>query len=311
MDGPVLALDIGGTKLAAGMVDGTGRLLASERIETPALDAEGLWSTLVALAGRTVDLAEVSGVGVGCGGPMQWPAGIVSPLNIPVWREFPLLDRLRALVPNVPVRVHNDAVAVAVGEHWRGAGRGVDNVLGMVVSTGVGGGIVSGGRLVDGASGNAGHIGHVVVDPDGPDCVCGGRGCLEAISRGPAIVAWAMERGWRPGARQSATGQDLTADASRGDPIAAAALTRAGEAIGIALASVTHLLDLEVVAIGGGLAQAGPLLFGPLEAAFRRHARMAFARDVRVVPAALGQEAGLVGAAALVVAPDDRYWSAG
>lgn len=312
VDGPVLALDIGGTKLAAGCVDVTGRLLASERIETPAgLDGEAIWSTLVALASRTVDLSAVSGVGVGCGGPMRWPAGRVSPLNIPSWRDFPLAARLRALVPGVTVRVHNDAVAFAAGEHWRGAGRGTDNMLGIVVSTGVGGGIVSGGRLVDGVSGNAGHIGHVVVDPDGPDCVCGGRGCLEAIARGPAVVGWAMDQGWRPGARQSATGRDLTADAGRGDPVALAALRRAGEAIGVAVASVTHLLDLEVVAIGGGLSQAGPLLFEPLDTAFRRHARMAFARDVRVVPAALGQEAGLVGAAALVVAPDDRYWSAG
>jgi glucokinase len=189
--------------------------------------------------------------------------------------------------------------------------RSSNNVLGMVVSTGVGGGIVSGGRLVEGASGNAGHIGHVVVDPEGPACVCGGRGCLEAIARGPAIVAWAMEQGWRPGSRQSATGRDLAADAARGHAVATAALARAGTAIGVAVASVTHLLDLEVVAIGGGLSQAGRLLFDPIDVAFRRHARMAFARDVRVVPAALGQEAGLVGAAALVVAPDDRYWSVG
>ncbi len=312
VDGPVLALDIGGTKLAAGVVDPGGRLLATERVETPAaLGAEGLWSTLTALASRLVDLSTVSGVGVGCGGPMHWPEGSVSPLNIPSWQDFPLAERLRELVPGVPVRVHNDAVAFAAGEHWRGAGRGADNVLGMVVSTGVGGGIVSGGRLVDGASGNAGHIGHVVVDPTGPECVCGGIGCLEAVARGPAIVRWAMDQGWRPGSRQSATARDLAADAARGHPVASAALTRAGEAIGVAVASVTHLLDLEVVSIGGGLSQAGRLLFDPIDAAFRRHARMAFARDVRVVPAALGQEAGLIGAAALIVAPDDRYWSAG
>ncbi len=312
VDGPVLALDIGGTKLAAGLVDASGRLLATERVETSAtLDAEGLWSTLAALAGRVTEGEDISGIGVGCGGPMRWPAGVVSPLNIPSWRDFPLRERLRTLVPGVPIRVHNDAVAFAVGEHWRGAGRGADNVLGMVVSTGVGGGLVLAGRLVDGISGNAGHIGHVVVDPDGPACACGGRGCLEAIARGPAVVRWAMDQGWRPGHRQSATGRDLTADAQRGHPVATAALARAGEAIGIAVASVTHLLDLEVVAIGGGLSQAGRLLFDPIEAAFRRHARMQFTRDVRVVPAALGQEAGLVGAAALVVAPDDRYWSVG
>lgn len=311
---PVLALDIGGTKIAAGIVDTGGRMIATSRIETPVgLDADGLWSTvanLVRQLRRTSGDLTLAGVGVGCGGPMVWPAGLVSPLNIPAWVDFPLREQLRELIPNVPVRVHNDAVAFAAGEHWRGAGRGRDHVLGMVVSTGVGGGLVLGGRLVDGASGNAGHIGHVVVDPDGPACACGGQGCLEAIARGPAVAAWAVANGWRPGGQAPATARDVTDDAARGHPVAKEALNRAGRALGVAIAGATHLLDLDVVAVGGGLSQAGPLLFDPLEEAFRRHARMQFARDVRVVPAALGQEAGLVGAAALVLAADDRYWSA-
>ncbi|HVV30505.1 MAG TPA: ROK family protein [Mycobacteriales bacterium] len=314
MTGPVLALDIGGTKLAAGIIDTGGRVVASARIATPeGLDGEGLWSTVASLSRQLVQgpgNGAISGVGIGCGGPMQWPDGRVSPLNIPSWTEFPLRDRVRELFPDVPVRLHNDAVAFVAGEHWRGAGRGRDHVLGMVVSTGVGGGLVLGGRLVDGASGNAGHIGHVVVDADGPDCICGGRGCLEAIARGPAVASWAVSQGWRPGSATTATARDLTDDAARGHPVAQAALARAGHALGVAIAGATHLLDLEVVTVGGGLSQAGPLLFDPLEEAFRRHARMQFARDVRVVPAALGQEAGLVGAAALVLAGDDRYWSA-
>ena len=311
--GPVLALDIGGTKLAAGLVDSTGRLLESTRIETPTSledDAEMLWAALRSLVEPLVSAANgpVIGVGVGCGGPMTWPAAEVSPLNIPAWRAFPLRARLADLFPGVPVRVHNDAVCVVVGEHWRGSGRGADHVLGMVVSTGVGGGLVLGGRLVDGASGNAGHIGHVVVDPDGPLCECGGRGCLEAIARGPALTAWAQSQGWRAGIG-GLTGRDVADDAARGHPVAVAALERAGRAVGIAIASATHLCDLEVAAVGGGVAQAGPLLFDSIEDAFRRHARMAFAREVRVVPAALGQDAGLVGAAALVLA-GDRYWHA-
>lgn len=110
--------------------------------------------------------------------------------------------------------------------------------------------------------------------------------------------------------RAAATARDLTEDAARGHPVARAALDRAGHAIGVAIASTTHLLDLEVVTVGGGLSQAGPLLFDPIEESFRRHARMRYARDVRVVPAALGHEAGLVGAAALLLAGDERYWSA-
>ncbi|MBN6051251.1 ROK family protein [Nonomuraea sp. RK-328] len=344
-------------------------------------------------AGEAVDRRpagwRVEGVGVGCGGPMRWPAGEVSPLNIPGWRGFPLRARLAERFPGVPVRLHNDAVCVAVAEHWRGAGQGTRDMLGMVVSTGVGGGLVLGGRLVDGGTGNAGHIGHVVVEPvDGPPCGCGGRGCLEAVARGPALTAWALARGWLPGGvpvdasgrpddgkrrptdvegppvewtgrpgrvgerpesvagrpedvagrpgsvagrsedvsgrpeevrgtaawrdayreDRGVTARALAADARAGDEVAMAAMRRAGHALGVAIASATHLCDLELVTVGGGLAQAGEPLFGPLEEALRAHARMGFARRVRVTPAALGQDAGLVGAAALVLA-GDLYWS--
>ncbi|HEV2891599.1 MAG TPA: ROK family protein [Frankiaceae bacterium] len=310
--GPVLALDIGGTKLAAAVVDRGGRVSAAARIDTPhgrRLDGETLWKTVLALLDRFttgVGARDFAGVGVGCGGPMSWPDGHVSPLNIPAWRSFPLRDRLKERFPDVPVRVHNDAVCVAVGEHWRGAGRGNRNVLGMVVSTGVGGGLILGGHLVDGFSGNAGHIGHVVVEPEGPKCACGGVGCLEAVASGPSVAAWAKAQGW---GRPSSTARDVADDAARGHPVAREALARAGRALGVAIASATHLLDVEVVAVGGGLSQAGPMLFDPLEEAFRRHARMEWARKVRVVPAALGQEAGLVGAAALVQS-GSRYWNA-
>ena len=307
---PILAVDIGGTKMAAALVDPGGRVGRPRRVNTPhgpRADAAALWRTLTGLVRSVVgDDGAIGGVGVGCGGPMSWPAGEVSPLNIAGWRGFPLREQLSELFPKVPVRVHNDAVCVAVGEHWRGAGRGVHNLLGMVVSTGVGGGQVLGNRLVDGASGNAGHIGHVVVDPDGPDCVCGGRGCLEAIAAGPPLAAWAQEQGWHAATGNSA--RELADDAARGHEVAVRALERAGTALGVAIASATHLCDLDVVAIGGGLSQAGPLLLDPLELAFRRHARMDFARDVRVVPAELGQHAGLVGAAALILC-GERYWS--
>nr|WP_121436898.1 ROK family protein [Actinomadura pelletieri] len=318
--GLVLAVDVGGTKLAAALVDSEGRIAVYDRVATPnpavpdggGRDAERLWRTLRALLDKLVTDAgdpPLAGVGVGCGGPMTWPAANVSPLNIPAWRDFPLRDRLRARYPDLPVRIHNDAICVAIGEHWRGAGRDRDNVLGMVVSTGVGGGLVLGGRLVNGASGNAGHIGHVVVDPEGPPCACGGRGCLEAVARGPALVAWARERGWRR-ENPHATGVDLAADARQAHPVAVAAMRRAGRALGVALASATHLCDLDVVAVGGGLSQTGPLLFDPLREAFGEHAGLEFARRAEIVPAELGQTAGLVGAAALVLA-QDHYWSAG
>lgn len=313
---PVLAVDIGGTKLAAGLVEPAGRVLTWSQVPTPAgVDADQLWRTLAALLtsvleGAGVTPADLCGCGCGCGGPMQWPAGLVSPLNIPAWRNFPLRSRLAELLAgDLPVRLHNDAICMAAGEHWRGAGRGHRNMLGVVVSTGVGGGLVLDGRLVNGGSGNAGHIGHVVVDPEtGPVCACGGRGCTEAIARGPGLVRWAQGEGWRPD-QQDATAKDLAADAALGHPVGLAAMRRAGRALGIAIASATSLCDLEVVCLGGGLSQAGPLLFGPLEEALRAHARLAYTRRVSVVPAELGQSAGLVGAAALILAAD-RYWGA-
>ncbi|WP_327047935.1 ROK family protein [Microbispora sp. NBC_01189] len=365
-----LAVDIGGTKFAAGLVEPDGRVVAAQRVATPrGGDAETLWETLTGLLDRLAPPPGVAGVGIGCGGPMTWPAGEVSPLNMGGWRGFPLRERLAARFPGIPVRIHNDAICLAVAEHWRGAGRGSAAMLGMVVSTGVGGGLILGGRIVDGGTGNAGHVGHVVVDPGGPPCGCGGNGCLEAVARGPGLAAWALAQGWSPGPTGSpggtgspgptgspgrarppedsggdpsqpgrasepggepsrdggepsgqggelyreegtATARRLAADAAAGDPIALAAMTRAGRALGIAIASAVNLCDLDLVTIGGGLSQAGGLLFGPLEEALREHTRMGFARRVRVVPAALGQDAGLVGAAALVIA-GDRYWSPG
>jgi glucokinase len=312
---PALAVDIGGTKMAAGLVEPAGRVLTWAQVPTPrGLDAKQLWRTLDALITGVLESNDVKpdglvGCGCGCGGPMEWPSGLVSPLNIPGWRAFPLRSRLAERLDGIPVRVHNDAICMVAGEHWRGAGRGRDNMLGMVVSTGVGGGLVLDGRLIEGASGNAGHIGHVVVDPDtGPPCACGGRGCTEAIARGPALVKWAQEQGWRPD-NQDATAKELADDGALGHPIGQAAMRRAGRALGIAIASATALCNLEVVSVGGGLSQAGPLLFDPLEEALRAHARLGFTRQVSVVPAALGQSAGLVGAAALIFAAD-RYWAA-
>ena len=297
---PVLALDVGGTKLAAALVDDDGTVLRAARRPTPAEPWPACVELLEAVAGN----AEVDGVGAGCGGPMEWPAGVVSPLNMPSWQGFPLRMRLAERYPGRPVRVHNDAVCFAVGEHWRGAGRGADDLLGVVVSTGVGAGVVLGGRVLDGATGSAGHVGHVVVDRDGPACGCGGRGCLEAVARGPAVVAWARERGCA-----ARDGRELADLARQGDDVAVAALARAGRALGAAFASAAALLDLRLVVVGGGLGHAGPALWEPLREAVRTHARLPFTRDLRVVPAALGGEAGLIGAAALVL--QERYWSAG
>jgi glucokinase len=306
----VLAIDIGGTKMAAALVDADGIPRCVNRTPTvPGGDAETLFDALVELLDTVMAQGEspdLIGVGIGSGGPMLWPSGVISPLNIPGWQGFPLRQRVSERYAGIPVRIHNDAIAVAVAEHWKGAGRGVGHLLGMVVSTGVGGGLILGGRIVDGASGNAGHIGHVIVDPVGPVCVCGARGCLESIARGPALAVWAYEQGWR--SDTGGTGRDLAEDARSGDAIARAAFARAGRALGIAIASAIALTDLEMVSIGGGISDAGPLLFEPLEESLAEHTGLAFTKVARVISATMGQEAGLVGAAAFVHAAD-TYWT--
>ncbi len=322
VQGPVLALDIGGTKLAAGLVDAHGAVLARAQAPTPqgpGAGAEQLFAACLAVLGSvtTNGLANGTGgsraytaLGVGCSGPMRWPAGEVSPLNIPGWRGFPLGRRL-AEAFGVPVRIHNDAVAGAVAEHWRGAGAGAANMLGMVVSTGVGGGLILNGKLVSGASGNAGHVGHVIALPDGPACPCGGYGCLEAVAAGPRLTAWARERGWRAGLPVAAgTGVELAADARAGDPVARDAIRRAGTALGVVIASVVVLCDLEVVAVGGGLSEAWDVLWPPLTETLARHMTLSYAQGVRVVPTKLGATRGLIGAAALHLC-GDTYWPVG
>jgi glucokinase len=251
---------------------------------------------------------DLDGIGVAAAGPMVWPSGEVSPLNMPAWRGFPLRKRLAEEFDAERVLIHNDAVGVTVGEHWRGAGSGTANLLGMTVSTGVGGGLILGGRLFHGASGNAGHVGHVVVERDGPVCACGGRGCLEAIASGPNTVRHALDDGWRPRPGVVADGVALAAAAAAGDAVALRHVARAGTAVGTAIASCASLLDLEVAAIVGGFSQSGPSFWEPLRQAFAAHAGFPFAAACRVVPGQLGSAAGLLGAAAFVLVPDRYGW---
>jgi glucokinase len=270
-----LAIDIGGTKVAAGIVTDDGRLVRSAQAPTPGDD---LFARLVALVEQVRGDATPDVCGVGCGGPMTAGGETVSPLNIAQWRGFEL-RRLLAEATGLPVFVDNDAKALALGEGWVGAAAGVDDFLAMVVSTGVGGGIVSGGRLVDGESGNAGHIGHVIVEPGGRECVCGARGCLEAEASGTGIAA--------------ATGR----------PAAAAdhqVRTRTGTLVGRAVASVCNLLDLRLAVVSGSVALGyGAAFFDAAQAELDRSARLDFSRGARIVPGGLGPDGPLIGAAAV------------
>ena len=295
---PALALDIGGTKIAAGIVDAKGQLLHHNRQPTPtSADPDEVWSVAErtiadALAAATGD---VCGVGISSAGPIQLPDGTISPVNIAAWRGFPVVERVAAAVPGVPVRLAGDGLCMALGEHWRGAGRGAAFMLGMVVSTGVGGGLVLDGRPFGGRSGNAGHVGHTIVELDGPRCSCGARGCVEAIASGPHLVAWAREHGWT-----GSDARELSQAAAAGQDVAVRAFDRGARALAGMIASVAAVCDLNLVVVGGGVAGAGAVLFDPLRTALREYAALDFIKALQVVPAQLGGEAGLVGAAALL-----------
>jgi glucokinase len=188
-----------------------------------------------------------------------------------------------------------DGECITLAEHWVGAGVGYDNVMGMIVSTGIGGGLILGGTAIAGPTGNAGHIGHVEVGGFDDACLCGGIGCVEAIASGPKTVAWANGRGW-----VGATGEDLAASYAAGDPVARAAVERSGRAIGQAIASATALDDLDLVAIGGGFSRVTPDLFRFIREAVARRTAFGFVTKVRVVPSALSDAGPLIGSAALV-----------
>nr|WP_245984337.1 ROK family protein [Streptomyces tateyamensis] len=304
MDGQalVLAVDIGGTKIAGALVGAEDGVLHC-RTERPTRAAEGGQAVLDSLAevvGRLRGLPEwprVRLVGVGSAGPVDTLRGTVSPVNIPGWRDFPLLRELDRLTDGLPGVLTGDGVAMAAAEHWRGAARGFDNALCMVVSTGVGGGLVLGGALYPGPTGNAGHIGHITVDLEGEPCPCGSRGCLELLASGTAIARHAVAAGWRP--RSGAAGAAAVAESARdGDPRALAAFARAGQALAAGIAATATLVELDVVVIGGGVAQSGDLLLGPLRARLAEYATLPYVRGLRIESAALATDAGLVGAAA-------------
>ncbi|MFF8588318.1 ROK family protein [Streptomyces althioticus] len=298
----VAALDIGGTKIAGALVDREGRILARAQRPTPARE-DG--DTVMAAVGAVIgDLAasplweRASAVGIGSAGPVDASAGTVSPVNVPGWRDYPLVAQVRDAVGGLPVELIGDGVAITAAEHWQGAARGHDNALCMVVSTGVGGGLVLGGRLHPGPTGNAGHIGHISVDLDGDPCPCGARGCVERIASGPNIARRALENGWRPGPDGDTSAAAVAAAARAGDPVAVASFERAARALAAGIAATATLVEIDIAVIGGGVGKAGEVLFAPLRKALTEFATLSFVRRLTVVPAQTGTDAGLVGAAA-------------
>ncbi|MEU0501601.1 ROK family protein [Nocardia sp. NPDC005998] len=293
----VLALDIGATKFAVGVVYAGRQVRDVRRVDVP---RESVWSACRELLREVAGDATVSAIGIGSAGPVDVRTGMTSPLNIPEWKwGFPIVAEVQRLFPSAAVRFAIDGACLALAEHHVGALRGVPNGLAMTVSSGIGGGIIADGRVVLGRTGNAGHVGHIVVPGWDVPCECGGVGCVEAIASGMSSVRWAREQGWR-----GETGAGLAKAAHSGDEIALAALHRAGTALGTAIASAASTLDIDRVVIGGGFAQSGEPLWEPLRAALIRHAGLDFLHDLRVVPSRITNGATLVGAGVLAAGHD-------
>ncbi|MFM8389221.1 MAG: ROK family protein [Actinomycetota bacterium] len=281
----IVAIDIGGTKFAAGLVTTDGTIIDRTRCRVNSAqtdealfeDLTGLVSEMLVRA-RGQHGAHPIAVGVGAAGPNDPNVERVSPLNIACWRDFPLAPRLREFT-GLPVFGDGDAKALALGEGWKGAARGHDNFLAMVVSTGVGGGIVLNGKLLDGEGGNAGHIGHVIVEPGGRRCACGARGCLEAEASGPSIEA--------------ITGRPPTQPTYE-------TIQRTGRLVGRGIASVCNLLDLKLAVVGGSVALGfGAPFFQAAQATLDDLCCLDHSKGARIVPARLGDDGSLIGAAAV------------
>ena len=335
----ILGLDFGGTKLAAGLAElSSDTVVASARCPTPPGGADASLAAMLSLGhdllaqtdskieDRGWKIAErdlyplssilypqLKGVGVSFGGPIEADGRTVRrSMHVPGWEGFALADRLEREF-SVPVQIANDADAAALAEHRFGAGRGARHMLYLTVSTGIGGGVIVDGRLHRGERAWAGEIGHMPLVPDGPPCPCGRRGCLESLASGLSIAREARDRiqALSPiGDRRSQTvlsalpadqitARDVAAAAEQGDPLARAVWDAAMLWLGMGIAAAANLLDPGRVVIGGGLTRAGPLLLDPVRQIV---AARALDPAVEVVPAALGDEVGVLGGAALLIA---------
>jgi glucokinase len=275
----VLAVDVGGTKMAVALIDRAGMVAWETRAPTPAGASAGeLWSGLAELVSQSPLSESTVACGVGCGGPMSPGGELVSPLNIPGWRDFPLKEHLERLT-GLRTWVDNDAKALALAEGWMGSAVGHSNYISMVVSTGIGGGIVLDGRLLEGEGGNAGHIGHVIVEPEGRICGCGARGCLEGEASGTAIAAIT-------GRPASEAGPEV--------------IERSGRLVGRAIASVANLLDLKLATLSGSVALGfGDPFFLAAQTELDHRCRLSFSTGCKVVRSKLDATGPLIGAAAV------------
>lgn len=307
-----LALDLGASRCRVALVRRDGALERKEAFPTPESPSVGLRriaETMRALLGAS-GREGLRGLGVAVASPVEARAGTLRhPPNLPRWDGVSLKDAWAKDV-GLPIYVGNDGNLAALGEHRYGAGRGAEHIIYLTLSTGIGGGVVIGGRLLEGAEGYGGELGHITIDRHGPRCNCGNTGCWEALASGIAIARRARERlagGAASLLRELAKGDldrvdaALVADAAqKGDPVARALLEDTARNLGAGIVSLVHIFNPQRVIIGGGVGRAWPLLKPIVEDYVRRYAMPVFRGGLALVPSALGDDAGILGAAALV-----------
>ncbi len=294
-----LAVDIGGTKASVASIDSSFEVIARRQISTGSshnLEEALTIATQEVLSETSGDLI---GVGIGSAGPLDLTRGTISPVNIPHWRNFAIVDLFRDLLGSGNVVLHGDGMAVANAEYQLGAGRGYRNMLGMVVSTGVGGGLILNGQLVAGNSGNVSFFGHHSINHTGSLCVCGRIGCLEAYASGPSMVKCAIEGGW---GNSESTFIELAQAARDGQSIAINVIDEGARALAVGIINVCAIADINLVVIGGGVAQAGDIYWQPLLRHIKAESsQIAFLSELEIKRAELSRDAGLLGAALAVM----------
>lgn len=299
-------VDLGGTKCLGLLVDSTGTVTAEHRLPTPA----GAAAILDVLAEVIAALGAPSRVGLGLPGLVTTEGVLRFAPNLPGAVEVPVVAELRSRFPASVIVADNDATCAAWAEAQVGAARGSSHAILVTLGTGIGGGLLSGGRLLRGAQGFAGEIGHMVIDPHGPPCVCGRQGCWEALASGRGLGRLgreAAQAGRAPnllalagGDPEAVRGEHVTQAAIEGDPGARSVMEGFAGGLALGLVNLALVFDPDLFVIGGGLVEAGEVLLGPVRAAFVNGlAGASHRRTVPIVPAQLGERAGAIGAALL------------
>lgn len=310
---PVLAIDLGGTKIASAIVSDTGKILARDYRLT--LAGEGVEPVMGRIFQSVEQLlkeskttpSQLDSISIASAGTIDSEQGLVSVSpNLPGWRDIPLRDRIKERF-GLDTFLVNDASAAALGEHRLGAGRGTVNLIYITVSTGIGGGIIIDGGLYLGSSGSAGEIGHMTIDASGPECYCGNKGCLEVLASGTAIAREAKKSiaagessaltDMVAGKTEAITAREVSLAAQGGDPLALKVVAEAANYLGVGMTNVVNIFNPDMIVIGGSVAKMGDRLLEPVRQVVAETAFGLSAQAVQIVPAGLGDDVGILGAA--------------